>query len=137
MPGVLSIIMPFAGRRELTAALAALTALDRAQMRWRKLPPLYASGVRYQRETCLAPHVRETCERWLTAEQLLDEGQGDCEDLACYRAAELQVSGEDQRAEAWPVKTPKGWHIVVKRSDGSVEDPSLRLGMKVRRRRVA
>lgn len=133
--GLLSIVMPFRSGRELAAALAALLALDLEQMRWRRLPPLYSSGVRYRRETCLAPHIRETCERWLTAEQLLKERFGDCEDLAAYRAAELRHSGEDPHATPIAQRTRAGWHIVVRRGNGNIEDPSVVLGMRSQMRR--
>lgn len=56
-----------------------------------------------------------------------------CEDLACWRAAELQAQG----IAAHPVfvwrKMQNGshlYHIVVRWPDGRLEDPSRRLGMK-------
>lgn len=119
----LHIVMPFSSERELSAALAALTALDVAQMTWTRFPPLYQSGIRYRRE-------RPGQECWLTAAALLRARFGDCEDIACYLSAELQLQGE--RATAIPVRSGAGagWHIVVRRGDGSIEDPSRRLGMR-------
>lgn len=63
-----------------------------------------------------------------------DLGAANCEDLAAWRCAELQVrAGEN----AWPTFIwkirPNGgylYHIQVKREDGSIEDPSRALGMK-------
>jgi hypothetical protein len=133
--GVLSITVPFKGERELTAALALLTVINMLQIRWYRLVPLYASGVRYKREqakTCWHP-VDGGCEDWLSIAQLYEQQRGDCEDLACARAAELRLAGE--RARAIPMRTRAGWHIVVRRGDGSIEDPSAKLGMGKKRRR--
>lgn len=92
-------------------------------------PPLYSAGVRYRRE----PLGQE---RWEDVRQVLKQGHGDCEDLACWRAAELAVRG----VPAWPafrwrkVQTREGkpvtvYHIVVAFPDGRIEDPSRVLGM--------
>ena len=127
---VLSLVTPFDGERDLKFALAVLTVLDMEQIRQHRLPPLYASGVRYRREQpkqCWAP-VNGGCEDWLTALELLRQGVGDCEDLAAYRAAELRLAGE--KATAFPRPNGvMGWHIQVRREDGSIEDPSAKLGM--------
>lgn len=91
-------------------------------------PRLYASGVRY---------AREEYERWRAIPIVLEDGEGDCECLACWRSAELVATGQDKRARPiWRKKprrnAPDRWlyHIVVRRGDGSIEDPSKRLGMK-------
>ena len=47
-------------------------------------PLLYRSGVVYR---------REPTEEWLDAGQVIDRGEGDCEDLASWRAAELVARG--------------------------------------------
>ncbi len=87
-------------------------------------PPLYRSGVRYQREV--------GTERWLTPSQVMAMGRGDCEDLAAWRAAELRVHGEDPDARARVIRSgPRTWHAVVERGDGRLEDPSRELGMGV------
>lgn len=75
--------------------------------------------------------MAESCERFLTALQLLEERFGDCKDLACYRAAELRLAGE--HATAFAVPSSLGFHVKVRRADGGIEDPSIRLGMKGRR----
>lgn len=55
---------------------------------------------------------------------------GDCDDLAPYHAASLRHSGEDPGATAIVKRTgPKLWHAVVRRSDGTIDDPSKRAGM--------
>lgn len=64
------------------------------------------------------------------AERVVGRGWGDCDDLAPYYAASLRHSGEDPRALAEVVRTgPKRWHAVVRRGDGTIEDPSLAAGM--------
>lgn len=87
-------------------------------------PTLYQSGVCYERE----PDDRED---WQSIPETLDRRSGDCEDLACWRAAELQFSGIDARAFHTMIPTVSGgplYHIRV-RVGGDVEDPSRRLGM--------
>lgn len=84
--------------------------------------PLYGSGVRYRRETVGA-------ESWQLPSETARLGYGDCEDLACWRAAELRQQGERARVLVKQVK-PRLFHVVVLRQDGTIEDPSKRLGMK-------
>jgi hypothetical protein len=115
----------------LDAALQGLQALAEAELQASDVPPLYASGVRYVRE----PRGHE---RWLPPSVVLSRGQGDCEDLAAYRAAELRITGEDPDAEARVVRTgPRTWHAVVLRGDGDWEDPSAALGMSIGRGLIA
>lgn len=128
MGPVLSIVMPFSGKDEIDLALAVTTVIDVHQIRKYGLPKLYESGVRYRREVCLAKHIRETCERFLTARKLLEEGVGDCDDLAPYLAAERIIAG-DKRARAIAVPSSVGWHCIVKTGNGMTLDPSRVLGM--------
>ncbi len=102
------------------AVLEGLTKANEEQMRLRPLPPLYAAGVRYLREPGR--------EDWQTAEETAKKGTGDCEDLASYRAAELRIAGEPAKAICYAPR-PGLIHCVVRRADGSLEDPSRRLGM--------
>jgi hypothetical protein len=108
----------------LDAALSGLQRLAEVELEMAgQWPPLYESGVGYVRE----PRGQE---RWLPPSEVLRRGQGDCEDLAAYRAAELVLTGEDELAQARVVRTgPRTWHAVVFRGDGSWEDPSAALGM--------
>lgn len=130
MSGTLSIVVPFRGERDLLIALAATVAINVEQLLFNpRTPKLYASGIRYKRESCLAPTVLGGCERFLTALQTLKEGAGDCDDLASWRAAELIVAG-DANAKAVPVRSGKMWHCIVVHGDGTKEDPSALLGMK-------
>lgn len=108
----------------LECVLEGITALNFAMLSSSRSlggdwPSLYDSGVRYERE----PPGHE---RWLTIPELYDAGVGDCEDLACARAAELRLDGEPARVIV--SQTPRGsYHARVLRGDGTVEDPSLLL----------
>lgn len=88
-------------------------------------PGIYNAGVHYRKEPV-------PLEAWKTIPIVLQDGYGDCEDLACWRAAELSVRHGIQARPVWYKKT-KGrfnlYHIIVKCPDGKKEDPSRRLGM--------
>lgn len=88
-------------------------------------PALYESGVKYQRE----PAGREI---FKTIPMIMRDGQGDCEDLACWRVAELRMSGEPANIAIRKYTKPGApvlFHILVQRGNGLIEDPSKRLGM--------
>lgn len=94
-------------------------------------PFLYCSGVRYLAE----PDGRD---EWQDIPDTLRRRSGDCEDLACWRIAELRVRwGQKQTQPNITVDLlpdSKGndvltYHIRVLRMDGTIEDPSRRLGM--------
>jgi hypothetical protein len=121
-------------RAALRPALEALTRinehiLERAESSGRGLPLLYGAGVRYRPEAAGR-------EDWDPVNVVYPRGWGDCEDLAAVRAAELRHhTGERARADTYVSRTgPTGrtWHAVVVREDGTVEDPSALLGMRVR-----
>jgi hypothetical protein len=106
-----------------------LVKLNREYLRMNPhTPSLYQSGVRFIRET-------EGEEIWPDIGAVLQMGGGDCEDLACWRVAELLESGIPARP-AWryrKVQMPSGanatlYHILVWTPDG-FEDPSRQLGM--------
>jgi len=113
---------------ELEGLVMGLALASLAQMRdTRKGPhilPLYSGRVRYQRE----PIGRE---QWQTAFETSLHGSGDCEDLTAYRVAELWHTGEDREARPQVIAvTPTLRHVVVRRGNGAIEDPSKKLGMK-------
>jgi hypothetical protein len=61
---------------------------------------------------------------------VLARGHGDCDDLAPWHAGSLRASGVDPRARAFVRKSgPKRWHALVRRANGSIEDPSAAAGM--------
>lgn len=70
--------------------------------------------------------------------EVIRKGHGDCAHLAAWRKAELQVRDGEPEASlriTWLVKTPRPglrkrlFHVQITRADGSVEDPSVMLGM--------
>lgn len=105
-------------------ALTGLTAMNLALMAGGGIPRLYRAGVVYR---------RERPDRWATADIVMARGFGDCEDLAAWRAAELRMAGENAIADVRQV-APRKWHAVVVRADGTIEDPSRKLGMGRRKR---
>lgn len=116
----------------VTALLAPLLTIDCAYLRAHPATPrLYSSGVRYRRE-------RWGREVWRDVSKTLAAGDGDCEDLAAWRCAELRIfDRRDARLLLrWKVKDGRPlYHVLVALVDrgGSVvtvEDPSRRLGMK-------
>jgi hypothetical protein len=90
-------------------------------------PNLYDAGVRYQEE----PPGRED---WQDIPSTLALKNGDCEDLSCWRAAELRVRHgiAAKPTFIWKMRPSGGYlyHIQVEYPDGRIEDPSRRLGMK-------
>lgn len=86
------------------------------------VPPFpHMTRVRYQ----LEPAGEED---WKLAHRVLRDGWGDCEDLVFWTLAGLWTTGEDEGAKFEVVRTGENkLHAVVRRSDGSIEDPSLDL----------
>lgn len=107
---------------ELAAELEGLVRRNLVQLRRNpRAPRLYASGVVY------APEVG-AAEDWLSVLQALRAGRADCEDLTAWRVAELRMAGVHARPQV--IRTgPSMLHARVLLPDGSVEDPSRRLGM--------
>lgn len=118
---VIRLAVPVVDHLHLKLALVGLTAMNRAIIKAHQgaIPSLYESGVRWRPE---AP------DQWETLDIVLARGFGDCEDLSTWRAAELQEQGVDAEAEVYNVRDRK-WHAVVLLPDGTIEDPSARLGM--------
>jgi hypothetical protein len=117
-----------ASEETLSVLLLALTASNVIYLREHpNTPDVYSAGVRYVRE---APGV----EKWKGIRRVIEDGYGDCEDLASYRAAWAIVKEGRQGAHV----TFSGreispgfrlYHIFVLYPDGTTEDPSARLGM--------
>ena len=119
------VVVPISSEESIQALLDTLTVLDALFLRSHgSIPGIYQSGVRYARE--------RGREEWLTVPVILSRGRGDCEDLACWRAAEMRVHGIDARAVVYR-SAPHMFHVVVEHPDGSREDPSRELGMGRRR----
>lgn len=116
------IIVPISSDASVQALLDTLTAINVVFLKSHgDIPPLYSSRVRYKRE-------RPGREEWLTIPIVIQRGFGDCEDLACWRAAELRCQGIEARAVAYH-SAPHVRHIVVLLPSGETEDPSRELGM--------
>jgi hypothetical protein len=119
-------------RLVLEYLLEALTLADACYLRRNPgVPLLYESGVRYEQE----PDGRDD---WQDVPDTLARRVGDCEDLGCWRMAELRVRHRDGQTR-WhitvdDIPNARGilvttYHIQLMRPDGSIEDPSRRLGM--------
>jgi hypothetical protein len=111
----------------LVQLLEALTAVNCAYLAQHPdTPLLYESGVRYEEE----PPGRD---EWQDIPETLARRIGDCEDLGCWRLAELRVRNREQaspfvkRSVVAPARTV--YHVAVRRADGRLEDPSRTLGM--------
>lgn len=120
-----------ASEKVLDILLEALVQID---ILWLRLnpstPKLKDSGVRYYHEGIV--------DEWFTIEEAIHEGVADCKTLATWRVAELRVSGEDPGARVTKkfavIRDPAVgemllYHIIVQRSDGTIEDPSRETGM--------
>lgn len=110
----------------LNAALESVTRLDESMLRNDQVPTLeegIKEGVRWKPEPPGEEHFDH-------AKKVLQRKWGDCDDLAPWQAASLRHTGEDPQARAVVRKSgPKRWHAVVRRGDGSIDDPSKRAGM--------
>lgn len=93
-----------------------------------QIPSIYRAGVIYREED-----PRQGYEDFAIVPAIVARGWGDCDDLAPWRCAELQNAGEEARIRIQWKRAQSGnklFHIVVRRADGTIEDPSLILGMK-------
>lgn len=93
-----------------------------------RTPSIYHAGVIYREED-----PRQGYEDFALIPAIIARGWGDCDDLAPWRVAELQQQGEAARVRIQWKRVPrrgKLYHIVVRRADGRIEDPSALLGMK-------
>lgn len=109
----------------LDAALEAVTRLDESMIRRGELEPF--DPERPQARWKPEPPGQEHFDHGL---MVLGRGWGDCDDLAPWRAASLRATREDPGARAIVRRSgPRRWHALVRRSDGSIDDPSLDAGM--------
>lgn len=110
----------------LDAALEAVTRLDETLLRDGQVPTAREAikdGVRWKPEPPGDEHFDH-------ARTVHARGHGDCDDLAPWHAASLRHTGEDPGAQAIVTRSgPQRWHAVVKRSDGTIDDPSREAGM--------
>lgn len=109
----------------LDAALEATTLLDESLIK-SGLPTFDEAGHRIQWRP--EPPGQEEFDH---VGKILQRGAGDCDDLAPWLAASLRHTGEDPDAFAEVYRSGPGrWHAVVRRGDGSIDDPSKWRGMR-------
>lgn len=114
--------IPLRSNRELELAVEMLARVSLEQMQTRSFPDMYAGSVRYKREPA-------GVELWQPAIDVYGHGYGDCEDLAALQLAWLWKRGIPARADVLSV-TPYLKHVRVRMPDGTLIDPSAKLGMK-------
>lgn len=126
MGSALSMLGVPTGVEAYDAALEGLTEVNQVLLGKKDFPRVYESGVKYEAR----PY-----NKWIDVKDIVNQGWADCEGLAAWRSAELRHSGEDPDARLVTYQTgPHKYHAVVMRGDGGIEDPSARLGMRIRNR---
>lgn len=89
-------------------------------------PSIFDAGVRYAKEPIGS-------EEWLIIPEVIRRGVGDCEDLACWLAAEYRARGIMAQAFATrvPTRNPRPlFHVRVRTGGGTIIlDPSAEMGM--------
>jgi hypothetical protein len=114
--------------------LRGVVARNRIAIRRGEVPRLYKAGVHYEREPWAGKY-----EEFADCLTVFRRGWGDCDDLVAWRVAELREAGERANVSiSFPYPPRKGgvlYHALVRRGDGSLEDPSAKLGMYRYRRR--
>lgn len=148
----------------LLTLLGAMAMRNLTYLHQSQAPLLYDSGVKYFKpDQLLAPDVSQGQQRdlvkmlrsWNVPDDsivgclreiggkekfrdipgILDRGGSDCNDLACWRVAELwQIGVKASPYLDWQRNTRGGitYHALVQWPDGSTEDPSIMLGMSGR-----
>lgn len=116
------IWVPLVGRHEIERALELLVSLDEIYLRAHPQElPLYKSGIVYGSANKIP---------WFTAPLLYDAKKGDCKDLSALRVAQLRLAGERGAKCYLKAVNRLQWHVQVQRANGTIEDPSEKLGMK-------
>lgn len=110
----------------LNAALESVTRLNQSMLKQDKIPT-FADGLKEGIKWRPEPPGEEHFDH---AGVVLRRKWGDCDDLAPWQAASLRHTGEDPNATAVVRRSgPKRWHAIVRRGDGSIDDPSRAAGM--------
>ena len=112
----------------LNAALEATTIADEGLVRRGLAPPaahaIKSGLVRWQAEPPGDEHFD-------LSTTVMGRKWGDCDDLAPWHAASLRATGRDDKARAFVRRSgPQRWHALVRRGDGTIEDPSVHAGMR-------
>ena len=125
--GINEDIGPEAMKEALDAALEASTASQVPLIRRGRIPPFAKARRQYGIQWRPEPPGDEHFD---SAATVLRRGWGDCDDLAPWHAASLRASGTDPHADAIVKRSGANkWHAIVRRGDGSIEDPSAAAGM--------
>lgn len=90
------------------------------------LPPLYGTRIQYRNDPLYGSGREIFSHPW----RVLQRGHGDCNDLVLYRLIELMLAGENPSPEA--DHTRSVWrgddvHVLVRRANGALEDPSIEM----------
>lgn len=112
------------GRKILLYFMESLTNANVLILRdYPDIPKLYESDVIYQ--------IEDGTENWKDIIRIIQDGFGDCEDLACWRCAEYRAAGIAAHPYIKWRRLESGmrYHAVVRLPDGKIEDPSKALGM--------
>ena len=112
-------------KQDIEDFCAALVRINLRKLATYRIPLLYQSGVRYHQE-----HAEDAFQDCLSTYR---RGFGDCDDLACWRAAELRKQGSEARVEVQFLSIEPNdsgspdfsFHAFVRRANGSIEDPTL------------
>jgi len=116
------------GPATIGPALESVTRLNQALLKQGLVPRL--STLIRRGKVKWRPEPRGHGEHFDAADTVATRGWGDCDDLAPYWAAELRETGIDPNARVTIKRTgPHRWHAIVRRSDGSIDDPSAAAGM--------
>lgn len=127
----LNICVPVSGAVGLQAALSCLVALNRLYLRTHpRTPRLYAAGVRYLRDADAGTQDTPPAELWYTIPDCIKAGGADCKVLSAWLCAEMIERDGDTGAECVLSRSGTLWHVRVRRGNGTIEDPSKRLGME-------
>jgi hypothetical protein len=113
--------------RSISRLLGSLTAINADYLAENpQFPLMYFSGVKYRHD--------KDADYWRDAARIREIGFGDCDNLSCWRAAELQVRFNINAIPVFMHRVkPDGtdlFHIVVQYPNLIVEDPSVALGMR-------
>lgn len=112
----------------LEAALEATSLANAEAIRRGEVP--HIEDARLGRKIRWAPEPFLDGEHFDLADQVLQRGWGDCDDLAPWLTGSLLASGDDPGARSRVYKTGKNrWHVVTETSDGKILDPSRWAGM--------
>lgn len=107
--------------------LHGLVLYDRVLLRKKIVPPIYDAFMNGDIEFRSEPWAGKY-EEFADALTCIRRGWGDCDDLAPWRVAELNEQGE--RAGLKIYWRGRGFHVEVRRADGTVEDVARFLGMR-------